>query len=229
MEPPHRPPSKLQQATDCQFKQTPQTYVKCQVMLQKVLKQSDIGSLGRIVLPKVSIFDRKKYQMRFTNDTSAEAHTLSGTFPNSDQVHIFGCQFTFQRIKARNPDISHREAFNAAAKNVMCLLPHVFIQGRDVGEMIGASIDKVKAVAFIRSYKSKHNQQATTRFVIVNAYKVQKQMESPENKENSKVIENLSLKKSPSPKLKPKRSNQIPIHPTNQDVHQVVHNEQLNG
>ncbi|KAL4563701.1 hypothetical protein LXL04_027746 [Taraxacum kok-saghyz] len=55
--------------------------------------------------------------------------------------------------------------------------------GQYVGEMIGSSIFKVNAVAFIRSYKSKQHQQATTRY----------------------FIKYLSLNKSPSPKLKPKR------------------------
>jgi len=35
-----------------------------------------------------------------------------------------------QRIKACNPEISHREAFSTAAKNVSFLLYHSFSQGR---------------------------------------------------------------------------------------------------
>jgi len=34
-----------------------------------------------------------------------------------------GCRDEIQRIKAGNPDISHREAFSAAAKNVSGFLP----------------------------------------------------------------------------------------------------------
>ena len=33
------------------------------------------------------------------------------------------CRDEIQRIKAGNPDITHREAFSAAAKNVNFLLP----------------------------------------------------------------------------------------------------------
>ncbi|KAK1270164.1 Protein YABBY 3 [Acorus gramineus] len=45
-----------------------------------------------------------------------------------------------QRIKAGNPDISHREAFSAAAKN-WAYLPHInFIDGHD-----SAKIDEVFA------------------------------------------------------------------------------------
>ncbi|KAI3749606.1 hypothetical protein L2E82_20220 [Cichorium intybus] len=59
MEAPHRPPSRPQQAGDRQSKQTPpdkrqglKTEKNLKFLLQKVLKQSDVGSLGRIVLPK---------------------------------------------------------------------------------------------------------------------------------------------------------------------------------
>lgn len=33
--------------------------------------------------------------------------------------HLFACRDEIQRIKSVNPDISHREAFSAAAKNVI--------------------------------------------------------------------------------------------------------------
>ncbi|KAL7582124.1 B3 domain-containing transcription factor ABI3 isoform X1 [Lactuca sativa] len=59
MESPHRPPARPQQASDRPSKQTPpdkrqglKTEKNLKFLLQKVLKQSDVGSLGRIVLPK---------------------------------------------------------------------------------------------------------------------------------------------------------------------------------
>ncbi|XP_024980777.1 B3 domain-containing transcription factor ABI3 isoform X2 [Cynara cardunculus var. scolymus] len=59
MEAPQRPPSRIPQTSDRQSKQTSsdkrqglKTEKNLKFLLQKVLKQSDVGSLGRIVLPK---------------------------------------------------------------------------------------------------------------------------------------------------------------------------------
>jgi hypothetical protein len=47
---------------------------------------------------------------------------------NKHCVHtcIFTCREEIRRIKANNPDISHREAFSTAAKNVsiVCVIFH---------------------------------------------------------------------------------------------------------
>lgn len=44
-----------------------------------------------------------------------------------DMTCIPICREEIQRIKAGNPDISHREAFSAAAKNVRSKIFYLFI------------------------------------------------------------------------------------------------------
>lgn len=50
-------------------------------------------------------------------------HLLSGKMHMHDAwVPMYVCRDEIQRIKANNPDITHREAFSAAAKNVINLI-----------------------------------------------------------------------------------------------------------